>query len=156
MATIRKDIPIEADAETVWEAVRDVGAVHRRLVPGVLVDTRIDGDARIVTFANGLVIRERIVDIDDEARRFAWSAVGGLVAHHNASMQVFDEGEGRSRIVWIADLLPHDISGKIGALIDQGVAAIKRTLDRREEAAELPFPPQERLRGDWRDDKRAA
>src|SRR5258708_32813884 len=103
MASIRKEILIEARPENVWAAVRDVGAVHQRLVPGVLVDARLDGDARVVTFANGAVARELLVDIDDEARRFAYAVVEGPLGgkHHNASRQVFAPGSGRSRLVWV-------------------------------------------------------
>jgi len=117
--------------EQVWAAVRDVGAVHKRLAPGFAVDTRLDADARVVTFANGLVVRELIVDIDDEARRLAWAAVGGRLTHHNASMQVFADTEGRSQVVWIADLLPNELAGYVGTLIDQGLAAMKPTLEGR-------------------------
>ncbi len=131
MACIRKEILIEARPEDVWAAVRDVGAVHKRLAPGFVVDTRLDGDARVVTFANGMVVRELIVDIDDAARRFAWAAVGGRLTHHNASMQVFADGEGRSRLVWIADLLPNNLEGYIRTLIEQGAGVVKETLDRR-------------------------
>ena len=130
MASIRKEFLIEARPEDVWAAVRDVGAIHTRLAPGFVVDTRLEGDARIVTFANGVVARELIVDIDDEARRLVWAAVGGRMSHHNASLQVFAEGEGASRAVWIADLLPNDLAGPIGAMVEQGSAAIKRTLER--------------------------
>jgi hypothetical protein len=129
MASIRKEIVIEALPENVWAAVRDVGSVHQRLAAGFVIDTRLDEDARIVTFANGMVVRELLVDIDDEARRFAYAAVGGLAKHHNASMQVFAEGEGRSRLVWITDLLPNELAGPIGALIEQGAVAMKRTLE---------------------------
>lgn len=131
MASIRKEILIEAAAEDVWAAVRDVGAVHQRLAPGFVVDTRLDGDARVVTFANGAVVRELLVDIDDEARRVAYAAVGGRAAHHNASMQIFAEGEGRSRLVWITDVLPNEVAGAIGGLIEQGADAMKRTLESR-------------------------
>jgi hypothetical protein len=97
MASIRKEILIEAPAEHVWDAVRDVGAVHKRLGPGFLVDAVMDGDARVVTFANGLVARERIVDIDDDARRIVWAVVGSpRLTHHNASMQVFADGDRRT------------------------------------------------------------
>lgn len=130
MATIRKEIPLRARPETVWDAVRDVGAVHERLGPGFLVDTRLETDARIVTFANGMVLRELIVDVDDEARRLVWAAVGGRLTHHNASMQVFADGKGGSRLVWIADLLPNQLAGDIRALIEQASGAIKRTIDR--------------------------
>jgi carbon monoxide dehydrogenase subunit G len=129
MATIRKEILIRASPETVWSAVRDVGAVHRRLVPGVLVDARLEGEARVVTFANGLVVRELIVDVDDEARRFCWAAVGGRLSHHNASMQVFPDGSGGTRLVWIADLLPDALLPDIRALIEMGSAALKKTLE---------------------------
>lgn len=129
MATIRKEIVIQASPEHVWAAVRDVGAVHKRLGPGFLVDTRLEGDARIVTFANGLVLRELIVDIDDETRRFVWAAVGGRLTHHNASMQVLNDGDGGSRLVWIADFLPNELVNEIGALIDQAAAVIPPTLE---------------------------
>lgn len=130
MASIRKEVLIEARAEDVWDAVRDVGAVHTRLAPGFVVDTKLDGDARIVTFASGLVLHELIVDIDDKARRFVWAAVGGPIKHHNGSMQVFAEGEGRSRLVWIADILPHDMAERAGAIMEQSIGMTKRTLER--------------------------
>ena len=92
MASIHKEILIDARPEDVWDAIRDVGAVHRRLAPGFVVDTKMEGDARIVTFGNGLVARELIVDIGEDTRRLAWSVVGGPLTHHNASLQVFAEG----------------------------------------------------------------
>jgi hypothetical protein len=116
----------------VWDAVRDVGAVHERLGPGFLVDTVMDGSARVVTFANGLVARELIVDVDDETRRIVWAVVGSpRLTHHNASMQVFADGAGQSRLVWIADLLPDGAARDIRALIDQAAAVIKPTLEGR-------------------------
>jgi carbon monoxide dehydrogenase subunit G len=128
MASIHREIHIDAPAVDVWDAVRDVGAPHKRLAPGFLTDTRLEGDARIVTFANGLVARELIVDVDDAARRLAWAVVGGRLTHHNASMQVFADGERRSRVVWIADLLPHDLGGYVAGLIEQGLSVMQQTL----------------------------
>ena len=131
MASIRREFLINARPEDVWAAVRDVGEVHQRLVPGILTDSRLDGDARVVTFANGMVVRELIVDLDDKARRFAYAAVGGTLRHHNASWQVFAEGEGRSRFVWITDMLPNEAVGQITALIDEGCRVMKQTLERQ-------------------------
>jgi len=131
MASIRREIVIEASPERIWDAVRDVGAVHERLAPGFVVDTRLQPGARVVTFANGLVARELIVDVDDEARRLAWAVVGSpRLTHHNASMQVFDDGDRGSRVVWIADLLPNEIGGTIAAMMDEGLGAMKKTLER--------------------------
>ena len=128
MASIRKEMLVEAAPERIWDAVRDVGALHTRLVPGFVTDCRLEGDARIVTFANGLVARELIVDVDDAARRLVWSVVQGRPTHHNASLQVFADGESRSRVVWIADLLPNDLAVVVGAMIEQGMAVMQKTL----------------------------
>ncbi len=128
MASIRQEMIIEARPEDVWAAVRDVGAVHRRLAPGFVVDCRLEEGARIVTFANGLVARELIVDIDDAARRLVWAVVDGRPTHYNGSLQVFAEGDGRSRVVWIADVLPNDLAGPIGGMMEQGMRAMQQTL----------------------------
>jgi hypothetical protein len=129
MASIHKEIVIDARPENVWAAVRDVGAIHTRLARGFVVDTRLEDDARVVTFANGSVVRERIVDLDDDARRLTWAAVGEPFEHHNASMQIYPEGQGRSRAVWIADLLPHELAGNVGSMMDQALKAVKSTLE---------------------------
>jgi carbon monoxide dehydrogenase subunit G len=128
MATIIKEFIIAAPADAVWDAVRDVGAVHQRLVPGVVRDTQMDRDARIVTFANGLVARELIVTIDDKRRRFVYASIGGRARHHNASIQVLPHGES-ARIVWITDLLPDEIAEPIRALVDEGARVMKQTLE---------------------------
>lgn len=130
MASIRRDIPIDNTPDEVWAAVRDVGAVHRRLAPGFVIDTVLDGDARLVTFANGGTVRELIVAIDDSVRRVAYAPVGGMAAHHHSSMQVLPADAGGSILVWITDVLPHDVAVPIGAMVDQGTAVIRKTLAR--------------------------
>ncbi len=129
MASIHKEILIQARPQDVWAAIRDVGAVHQRLAPGFVIDTHLDGDARIVTFANGAVVRELLVDIDDQARRLAYAAVGGRASHHNASMQVIALGENQSRLVWITDLLPNEVAPVIRELVERGAATMKQTLE---------------------------
>jgi len=130
MASIRQEIQVKASPVQVWDAMRDVGALHERLVPGFVVDTQLEPGARIVTFGNGVVAREAIVDLDDTAMQIAWSASGGRLSHHNASAQVFAEDGGGSRIVWICDLLPNEMRDAIDGMITQGMAAMKRTLDK--------------------------
>jgi hypothetical protein len=131
MATIRKEMSIGTPAAAVWSVFRDVGAVHTRLAPGFVVDCRMDGEDRIVTFANGFVVREVIVHIDDEARRFVYSARTEILTHHNASFQVSPAGADRCRIVWIADLLPDEAAARIEAMMDQGAIAMKSALEGR-------------------------
>jgi carbon monoxide dehydrogenase subunit G len=130
MASIRKEILTSARPDQVWDAIRDIGALHTRLVPGFVVDTRLEPGERIVTFGNGMVVREPIVDIDDKAQRLVWSAIGASLTHYNASVQVFPEGAGQTRVVWIADLLPNEAATAIDLMIEQGMAVMKNTLDR--------------------------
>jgi hypothetical protein len=130
VASIRKEIRLGVRAEEAWDAVRDVGNIHKRLCPGFVTDCRMEGpDARMVTFGNGMEVKELIIDLDDGARRAAWTAVGGRTSHYNASMQIVSDGEG-CRAVWIADLLPNELAGAIAGMIDQGLAAMKKTLER--------------------------
>jgi hypothetical protein len=129
MASIRREIYIDARPETAWAALRDVGALHHRLVPGFVTDTVLEEGERIVTFGNGMVARELIVDVDDATRRVAWAVVGSeLMTHHNASGQVFPDGAG-CRFVWIADLLPDAAAPTVAAMIEQGLGVIRRTLE---------------------------
>jgi hypothetical protein len=130
MASIRSEIRIATRPDKVWDAVRDIGNIHKRLVPGFVADCRMEGeDARIVTFGNGLVVKEIIVDLDDSSRRLCWTAQSERMTHHNASLQIFADGDG-ARAVWIADLLPNEVAPAIGALIEQGMGAMKQTLER--------------------------
>jgi hypothetical protein len=131
MASIHKDILIDASPETVWDAVRDVGAIHERLCPGFVVDTEMvdDGAARMVTFGNGMVVKEVIVDLDDARRRLVWSVRSERLAHHNGVMRVEDAGQGRSRAVWTADVLPHAAAESVGPMMEMGLAAMKTRLE---------------------------
>ena len=129
MATIEKAIEIARDRAFVWDAVRDVGSIHKRLVPGFVLDCRLEGDSRIITFANGMVMREVIVTVNDETCRHVWSARGAPLTHHNASLQVFADGAGKCRVVWIADLLPDEVCDTVENMILQGLAVMKQTLE---------------------------
>lgn len=129
MATIRIETLIDAPADEVWDAIRDYGALHTRLVPGFVVDTRLEGDSRIVTFGNGMVARERIVGLDDQVRRFAYGIVSERMTHHSASNQVLDEGEARCRFVWIADVLPDAVAETMEPMMRQGAGVLKATAE---------------------------
>jgi len=135
MASIRKEFSVTASADAVWQALRAVGEVQQ-FVPGFVTDCRMDGDdARIVTFANGFVTRELIVDLDDRARRLAYSARSERLQHHNASFQVFEDGTARCRVVWIADVLPHAAAATVGAMMEQGAAIMAKTLGNQSRTA---------------------
>ena len=128
MASIRKEMTLRADPAKVWDAVRDVGAIHTRLAPDFVSDVKLEDDTRIVTFANGMTAKELIVDVDDSARRLVWAVVEGRPTHHNGSIQIFPEDDG-CRLVWIADILPHELKDPIGAMMQHGMDAMKKKLE---------------------------
>jgi Polyketide cyclase / dehydrase and lipid transport len=129
MATIRSEIKTRARPSEVWSAIRDVGALHTRLVPGFVTDTKLELGARIVTFVNGTVLREPIVTLDDEARRLVWTHEGGRAQHYNGALQVSELADGLTTVVWTADFLPDDITGYMSRAIEAGMAAMQRSLD---------------------------
>jgi hypothetical protein len=127
MASIQREVILNAPLDQVWDALRDIGALHTRLVPGFVVDTRLEDGARMVTFANGMTVRELIVDVDPLRRRVCWAAVDTpMMKHYNASFQLFEVGDGRTKGVWIADLLPNEAAPQVDEMIQQGLAAMKR------------------------------
>jgi hypothetical protein len=136
MASVRREVLIEARPDDVWAAVADFGAPHRRLVPGFVVECRLDGEDRIVTFFNGAVAREACVDSDNDQRRLVWSVTESRLGltHHNASAQVFAEPGGTTRFVWIADVLPHEAATPIGQMMDRGIGVLKDTLEKHARA----------------------
>ena len=128
MATIRNEIALGAPADRVWDALRDFGNVHTRVAPGFLTDSKMDGDARIVTFANGAVARETLVSSDDQTRRLVYAIMDQRFKHYSASVQVLSEGQG-SRVVWLIDLLPNDFAEYVTQMTKQAVIAMKKTLE---------------------------
>ena len=131
MATIRHDIALAARPDDVWNALRDFHAVHKRLVPGFVVDSQPDGDgARIVTFFNGAVAREVLVGIDEGARRLAYYIPEGLpgCTHHHASAEVIADGDS-SRFVWVTDVLPDELRDVIAPMMEEGAGVLKATLE---------------------------
>lgn len=127
MACVRTETVIDAPCEQVWSALRDWGALHERLAPGFVADTRLDGDDRIVTFADGAVVREVLVDLDEDAKRIAWTIVDGPYTHHNGSAQLFSDDDGHTRFVWITDLLPDELAPPTARRMEEGTRVIRET-----------------------------
>jgi len=129
MASIHKEILLDTPPDGVWDAVRDFSAVHTRLAPGFVTACTMDGDARIVTFANGTNARELLVDCDDARRRLVYAIVGERIKQHSASVQILDDGADRSRFIWTVDVLPNEIAPYISAQMDEAVIKMKRKLE---------------------------
>lgn len=130
MATLIKTIDIDAPADAVWDAVADFGAVHRRFAPGFVTDVKLVPGGRMVTFGDGMEVFEAFVGLEHAARRLAYSVRVEQFQHHNASFQVGDLGDGRSRLTWTVDVLPDEAAGFLAPRLDAGLAAAQPTLGR--------------------------
>ena len=125
MATIIKEIELEASADKAWAMLRDFGNAHLAF-PGVLTASRLDGDVRSVTFANGHFVRERIVTIDDARRRLAYGVIEGRFSHHSSSIKVIEAGPQNCRVIWTSDFLPDEAAEIVAPLVERGAAALAR------------------------------
>lgn len=130
MAHLRTEISIAAAPADVWDVIRDFGAGPLRMAPGFVVGCQADGNTRVVTFADGVVVHERFVALDDDERRIAYSVVGGSVQpdHDAAEMRAVPEGGG-CRFVWTRELRPDELAPAFQSSMDRGAEVIKRTLE---------------------------
>jgi uncharacterized protein YndB with AHSA1/START domain len=129
VATIRKERVIDVSPEAAWDALRDWAGLRERLVPGFVAEVRLDGDDRIVTFDNEMTVRERRVSSTDEDRRLVWTVVDGPFEHYNGAAQVLPDTAGRTRFVWLSDLLPDENAAAVEEMMERGINTIKRTLE---------------------------
>lgn len=130
MATIRKEMQLAASATDVWSALADFQNVHTRLAPGFVTDSKPDGDtARIITFANGSVVKETLVTKDDACHRLVYVVTSERIAHHNASAEIVADGVDRCRFIWTTDVLPDALAPYIDEQMSEGAKAMKRALE---------------------------
>lgn len=129
MASIRKEIRISASVERVWDALKDVGALHTKLVPGFVKDTVLEGNSRVVVFSNGMSVREDIVSVDAVQRRVAWAVVGQQFRHYNGAAWVEADPKGGSRFIWTVDLLPNEMASQVEQMMTTGIAVVRQTME---------------------------
>jgi carbon monoxide dehydrogenase subunit G len=129
MASIVQEFEVSAPAERVWAMLRDFGGIDRLAAEFVTTCTlEEEGQVRLLTFFNGMQVRERLVASDEARMRIAYSASGGRATHHNASAQVIPEGPDRCRFVWTTDLLPDAVAPAIAQMMERGVQAMRSVL----------------------------
>ena len=128
MATIRREFRLPRSAAAVWAALKQFDKVHE-LAKGFVTATEMEpSGARMVTFANGMKVREHLVSSDDTARRLVYAIIDNpRYTHYSASAQVFEDGAG-SRFVWTVDFLPDEMAPPQGAAMDAGADAMREAL----------------------------
>jgi len=71
-----------------------------------------------------------LVDCDDTRRRLVYAIANERVSHYSASVQIAADGETRSRMTWIVDVLPNAIAPYIESQMDLGALAVQKALRR--------------------------
>jgi hypothetical protein len=126
MASIVLDFEMPLDADEVWRRVSDYGGADR-LAPGFVTECRLEEDTRSIKFANGWQVTERLVAMDGDIRRLAYSVIDGQAKHHNAAMQIYPriEPDGNGALVrWTTDVLPDALAPMIRGMMEKGAAAM--------------------------------
>jgi hypothetical protein len=130
MPTVHVETVIDRAPDEVWEVISDWEKGPARMAPGFVTDSRLDGGDRLVTFANGMTVKEIKTGQDDARRRLAWSVVSPTVTHHNGAFTVHDAGDGKSRVTWIADVLPDAAAQTFEQMMTAGIAVMAKALGR--------------------------
>jgi hypothetical protein len=131
MASVYKEIDVDVAPGQVWDVIRDVGAVHKRLLPGRVINTQIEGNIRTLTFPDQRMTRELIITVDDTMRRLAYAVIetGLPFTFHHATFQVFAAEKGQTRLVWITDLLPDSCTEYVRVRMEYGARDMKQAIE---------------------------
>ena len=130
MAAIHIETRIRAPAEQVWKALAATGDAHLAFA-GVLTACKLESeDVRVATFANGMVVKERIASVEPQRMRIAYGVIESQFVYHSASMQLIARGDRECDFVWIADVLPHSAAASITPLMEAGAGALKKAMEK--------------------------
>jgi hypothetical protein len=77
-----------------------------------------------------MVVKERIVSVEPQRMRIAYSVIESQFAHHSASMQVVPRGAAECDFIWTADVLPHAAAASITPLMEQGARALQQVMEK--------------------------
>lgn len=130
MGTATKRFILDADIETVWDAVRDFARAER-LVPGFVSTLAASPVQRVVQFRDGTTVIERLVSVDEDAHRLVYSVIGGRTMHNNSALALRALDNGQTSLEWTVDALPDEIVPYLNANMEQAVAAMRTALESR-------------------------
>ena len=128
MATVRKEIRLPRSADEVWAVLKRFDKVHE-MARGFVTASEMESEGvRMVTFANGVKMREHLVTSDDASKRLVYAIKDSpRYTHYSAAAQIFADGEA-SRFVWTVDFLPDAMAPMQDAAMSVGAEAMAKAL----------------------------
>lgn len=119
-ATIRHEIEIARPADQVWGLVGAPARIQEWF-PGITA-SEVHGDERFVTNAGGNRVRERILELDDERRRFQYELLLPVCTFHRGTVEVRELAKDRCCVLYTTEAEPAAlalaIGGAAGAALD--------------------------------------
>jgi hypothetical protein len=119
MATIQLSAQVKRNPGEVWKRVQAID--WPKHLTNMIHDVEVTGpDTRICHMQDGGKLVEKVVSTDNETRRQVYSVQESPfgLEHHNASMQVFSEDGGCSRVVWTTDVLPSAFADQMKPVLE--------------------------------------
>lgn len=125
MASIHLETTLAVSPAKLWASVRDVEHLSNLL--NIVAESSLDGDKRSCTMADGSILAETILAVDDENRRVAYTITASPfpIEVHASSMQVFDAGNGKSTFRWITDIKPDALADGLGPMLKGAVTGLE-------------------------------
>ena len=128
MASLRSTVRIARPADEVWKVVSDVTGISAWF-PGIEKATAGDG-TRSCTLAGGHELQEDVVNVDHELRRFQYRITDGMpVEHHLGTVDVLEDGDGSTLVVYSTEVTPDALADLMGPSIEGGVQGLKKHLE---------------------------
>lgn len=131
MATIHRSAPLAVSADDAWSVLDRYTRSEVHVFANCASERQVD-DYRVVVTVDGMELWERNVTVDT-ARRRAVYTVPGIpgVEHHQAEMRVDVDAGGRATLVWVTDLLPHELAEAMSEVYDMLFADLLAAVEGR-------------------------
>ena len=129
MASIRRQIFIDCDAQKVWDFVGSPDRLHEWFP---IASTRVEGSKRWITLNSGITFEEDIITLDHDLRRFQYKIVNNpLITFHQGTVDVIDDGHGGCMVMYSTDMEPEVLALPIGGAAGVGLQRLREMFERK-------------------------
>jgi hypothetical protein len=112
----------------VWAIVGDPTRLPEWF-PGI-VDSTVDGTARVIVTGAGIPIPEELITIDAILRRFQYRITAPMFREHLSTIDVLDLDDGTSLVVYGVDAEPSPMALLIGGAAGNALENLRGVMER--------------------------